>query len=253
MARDEPGDDHSEHAGATDLLGRHVGEERHRERDRRREHGAVELRADVDGDGADDGPEHDGKRDGEHEVADGPPEGERACRCRYGTAQHDEGRRVVDESFALEHGHEARRKPEALANGRRGHRVWWADDCAEGDRGRQVEVGEEREEKEPAAERRDDDEQYGEARDGAQVAPEVGQGHIHGGRVQDGREHDREDQLWRELEVGYARQVPDADAHEDKKDGGCHPEPRGDGGDRDDDENRRDAEDCEFELHGTAN
>ena len=202
------------------MLGRPIGEKRrqHRERDldRRIVHPAPQPQhqpadADAPEDFADDdGNERAGrlterKHAGAHGGDREPVEDERGC--------------VVGQSLAFEDDQDAPGKLHSAQDRHRRHGVGRRDDRA------QHEPYGPRQAEEPMGRRRDRDggEHHApnrQQRDGTQIEAELAPAHRHRGRIDDGRQHQQQNQLGRELDRRQAGNERQGDAGEHQQNGG---------------------------------
>ena len=148
-----------------------------------------------------------------------------------GEAIEDERGRIVSERFAFEHDEDAARDLHSARDGERG------DGVGRGDDGAKHEAHGPRKIHQPMRCRRDrergeDDAADGEKPDRTQVEAELAPAHLERRGVDDGRQHEQQHDLGRELDRRQAGHEREQDAGDDQRNGWRNLEPVGDDGDR---------------------
>ncbi len=245
----DPRHNDGEDAGRSERLRGDERDERDDEGDRRLQHRILQLRPDPDVHHSDE--QSDDDRD-DHRIekrAADRPQAERGAGGPQSGLEEHEGGCVVDEAFALEHGDQTRRKTEALRHGSCSNRIRRTDDSAQSDGEAQVQPGQDGVQQEAHDERCHDDEEDGQQRDGAEIAPEVGELHLHRIRVEQRREHQGEDDPRRHRALlRQTRQERRGDADDDEHQWRCHSELLRERGHRDDGDDTDDSD--QRDLHG---
>jgi hypothetical protein len=120
---------------------------------------------------------------------------------------------------------------------------------AEGDRARQVEVGEDHEQDPPDRDRRDDHERHPEEGDRWQIAAEVDHREGDRGAVEQRRQHDQQDPLGLEVDRRRPGDVAEPRADRDEQQRGGDADAARDAGRRDEHQHRGSGQQDELGLH----
>ncbi len=202
----ERADHDGEHAGAVDLLREGVRGERHQQVERDLLGGVLqhpgELAVEPAEADADDHREHGGEDEAQHRVlgrevaADDGVDGQRV--------DHDR-RDVVEQALALQYRDQPARQSDGPGDGDGGHRVGRRDEGADRDGGGQRQSGQQPVDGARDRDRGDHHQGDGEQQDRADVGPEVADGGAPGDREDQRRQHQRQDQVGVELDVGDLR------------------------------------------------
>ena len=228
---DQAGDDGSDEAGASQVLGGDRGDERHREREdrigRRLLDEGAQAHADLPNDPANRSCDTERKSD----LADEQARVERVLVCRQAGAhrcgEQNQRGRVVKEPLAFEHSDDAVGDTGAFRD-RDGDRIRRRQHSPQGDAPGQRDRRNQPVDNETNREGGEEHEGDREHRDGVHLAPEVHGRHTHGRREQQGRQHHLEDDVRLNLDGPHLRQEPDHQANDQQDQGGCHAHLRGD-------------------------
>lgn len=190
----------------------------------------------------------DGREHRPAEAVDDPTRCDRAGARGQRRGHDDEGRCVVHQTLALEHGDDALADA-GPADDRRGDGVGRADDGAQGDGGGKSQPGHERVEDSPDDHRRERHEQHRQGGDRAQVASELGHRHLDGRGVEEPGQDDLEDDVGVRVHGGHGRYRCDPGAEDQEQHRGDDARPIGQSLAHRDDEQGDDG-DGEHDGHG---
>ncbi|CAM5401527.1 hypothetical protein SAVIM40S_02653 [Streptomyces avidinii] len=213
--------EHGQHPRALELLRHDVRDEGHQQRQPDLQGGVTEQAHEPVGGPAEREPDGHGHHGGEHELPERVGPGEAAADdCGDGHVVQHDGRHVVEESLALQDRHHAAGEPQRSGDGGGGHRVGRGDERAERDGGSERQTGHDGVGHGGHGRRGDEHQGHGQQQDGPDVGRELPPGGaLHGG-VQQRRQHQRQDELGRDLDVRHRRHQREdhpADGHEDRR------------------------------------
>lgn len=199
--------DDREHSGPEQVLGDRVGAEGGEQPERADHDRVVHPHPEL----VQHRPEHESDRDAhahrKSELSDPAPHRDRRARDdrREHAVQRQRGR-VVDEALPRQHGHDAARQTELAADRGGRDRVGRGDDRTEQQRAGQRERGQDPPGDEPDRDRGQQHERDTEPADLRQAALEPHERHVQRGRVQQRRQHEIEQQVAVDVDVGHEGQ-----------------------------------------------